>query len=228
MKVHGQQSQLKQFRYSFIIFKKFINHINLYFIVIQIITLIFTFFIWFLSGVCQKLEPISLSLVCVCLFLKKKKKKKIIIQWGLVNQDPLDVGTFPCRGDLWLAFLRFYGVFSIRGRYECVAKSLEVMRKIFPFLWIYACRSRKGLWDLPLLFVSLVNRPLICRTDGDLSRCWLPIVIRLHLWPRRVRGAVATEEKTTQMETILDGERMILMERMILTERGQSRWRELS
>ena len=33
-KVHGQQSQLKQFRYSFIIFKKFINHINLYFIVI--------------------------------------------------------------------------------------------------------------------------------------------------------------------------------------------------
>ena len=61
---------------------------------------------------------------CVCVFVsQKKKKKKILIKWGVVNQDPLDVGTFPCRGDLWLAFLRFYGVFSIRGRYECVAKS---------------------------------------------------------------------------------------------------------
>ena len=41
----------------------------------------------------------------------------MLIEWGVVNQDPLYVGNFPCREDLRLGFLRFQGVFSIWGRY---------------------------------------------------------------------------------------------------------------
>ena len=44
-------------------------------------------------------------------YVPEKKGGLVLIQWQVVNQDPSEVGIFPCKGDLVLGFSRFQDAF---------------------------------------------------------------------------------------------------------------------